>query len=322
VAVLTLLAATLLFHVADPRVDEASGIATSVVDSGVVYVQNDSSDSARFFALDIHTGRTVAAYTVPNATNIDWEDMAVARDRRGVPSVWLADIGDNDARRTEVRIYRVDEPRGPAAGQPEVWRLRYPDGPHDAESLAVAPGGAVFIVTKSLLGSSAVYGVPARPAGVQTLRKIGEIRFAFTGTRGGPNVVGQLTATGAAFSRDGTLLAVRTYTDAYLWRVVGGNVAAALHTAPVRVALPPQPQGEGITVDGSRLLVDSEGRRSAVYAVPLPHPAVPTSSSPTARSTSTTAAEQQDRDPFPIGIAAVAVAVVGFLIVWLVRRRG
>jgi len=163
VAVLTLLAATLLFHIADPRVDEASGIATSVVDSGVVYVQNDSGDSARFFALDIHTGRTVATYTVPNATNIDWEDMAVARDRRGVPSVWLADIGDNDARRTEVRIYRVDEPRGPAAGPPEVWRLRYPDGPHDAESLAVAPGGAVFIVAKSLLGSSAVYAVPARP---------------------------------------------------------------------------------------------------------------------------------------------------------------
>ena len=73
-AVLTLLAATLLFHIADPRVDEASGIATSVVDSGVVYVQNDSGDSARFFALDIHTGRTVATYTVPNATNIDWEE--------------------------------------------------------------------------------------------------------------------------------------------------------------------------------------------------------------------------------------------------------
>jgi hypothetical protein len=50
---------------------------------------------------------------------------------------------------------------------------------------------------------------------VQTLRKIGEIRFALTGTPGGPAIVGQLTATGAAFSWDGTLLAVRTYTDAY-----------------------------------------------------------------------------------------------------------
>jgi hypothetical protein len=320
VAVLTLLAATLLFHIADPRITEASGIATSEVHPGVVYVQNDSGDSPRFFAVDLHTGRTVATYAVPNATNVDWEDIAVARDRRGVASVWLADIGDNDARRAEVRIYRVDEPRaGSAVGPPEVWRLRYPDGPHDAESLAVSPGGAAFIVTKSLLGSSAVYAVPARPGGVQTLHKIGEIHFALTGTPGGPNIVGQLTATGAAFSRDGTLLAVRTYTDAYLWRVVDGDLAAALRVPPVRVALPAQPQGEGIAVGGSRLLVDSEGRGSALYAVPLPR--VAATSSPTPHPTATPEREQQDRDPFPIGIAAAALAVVGFLVVWLVRRR-
>lgn len=320
-AVLTLLAATLLVHIADPRLDEASGIAPSIADPDVVYVHNDSGDSARFFALDVHTGRTVGTYTVPNATNVDWEDMAVARDRRGVASVWLADIGDNDARRAEVRIYRVDEPHGHVVGPPEVWRLRYPDGPHDAESLAVAPGGAAVMVTKSLLGSSAVYAVPARPSGVQTLRKIGEIRFALTGTPGGPNAVGQLTATGAAFSRDGTVLAVRTYTDAYLWRVVDGDVAGALRTAAVRTALPAQPQGEGIAVDGSRLLVDSEGRGSAVYAVPLPRIAVMSSPAPSADPTATAAREQEDRDPFPIGIVAAALAVIAFLVVWLVRRR-
>jgi hypothetical protein len=328
-AAMTLLAAMLVFLIGDPRIGEASGIATSIVHPGVVYVQNDSGDSARFFALDVNTGRPVATYTVPSATNVDWEDIAVARDKRGVPSVWLADIGDNDASRAEVRIYRVDEPRGDAVGQPEVWRLRYPDGPHDAESLAVAPGGAAFIVTKSLLGSSAVYAVPARPDGVQTLRKIGEIRFTLTGTPGGPNLVGQLTATGAAFSRDGKLLAVRTYTDAYLWRVVDGNVTAALRATPVRVALPAQPQGEGIAVDGSRLLVDSEGHRSAVYAVPLPRAAVGSSPrsasslspSPTPTVTATPEEEQQDRDPFPIGIVAAALAVAGFLVVWLVRRR-
>lgn len=331
-AVLTLLAATLLFHIADPRITEASGIAAGIVDPGVVYVHNDSGDSARFFALDVRTGRTVATYAVPGASNVDWEDIAAARDRRGVASVWLADIGDNDTRRADVRIYRVDEPRpGAPLGQPEVWRLRYPDGPHDAESLAVAPGGAAFIVTKSLLGSSAVYAVPARPAAsVQTLRKIGDIRFTLTGTPGGPNVVGQLTATGATFSRDGTVFAVRTYTDAYLWRVVRGDVAAALRAAPVRLALPAQPQGEGIAVDGSRLLVDSEGRGSAVYAVPVPRLAAsppPTLSptptpTPTPHPTSTPERDQQDRDPFPIGIAAAALAVVAVLVMWLRRVVG
>jgi hypothetical protein len=320
---MSLLAAMLLFVIADPRIDEASGIAASIVDPRVVYVQNDSGDAPRFFALDARTGRTVATYTVPGATNVDWEDLAVARDRRGVASVWLADIGDNDAGRADVCVYRVDEPRaGTAVEPPEVWRLRYPDGPHDAESLAVAPGGAAFIVTKSLLGSSAVYAIPPRPSGVQTLRKIGEIRFALTGTPGGPDVVGELAATGAAYSRDGTVFAVRTYTDAYLWRVAHGDVAAALRAAPVRVPLPAQPQGEGIAVAGSRLLIDSEGRRSAVYALPLPRAAVTSlrpSSSPAPHQTSTPEEQQESRDPFPIGIVAAALAVAGALAVWLRR---
>jgi hypothetical protein len=77
-------------------------------------------------------------------------------------------------------------------------------------------------------------------------------------------------ATGAALSPDGTILVVRTYTDAFLWHVPGNDVARALRAEPVRIALPLQPQGEGIGFDGDQLVLDSEGRGSAVLAVPLP----------------------------------------------------
>lgn len=327
---MSLLTAVLLFHLADARIDEASGIARGITNPAVVYVQNDSGDSARFFAVDGRTGATRAVYAVPGATNVDWEDIAVARDARGVSSVWLGDIGDNGARRAEIRVYRVDEP--PRAGPTEVWRLRYPDGPHDAESLAVAPGGAAYIVTKSAFGSSAVYALPGRPDPdrLQLLRRVGELTFSFTGTPGGPNSVGQLTATGAGFSHDGSVLAIRTYTDAYVWRVPHGDVAAALRARPVRVALPAQPQGEGIAVDGDRLLLDSEGAHSAVYAVPLPAlPAASTAasasaSSPLAPHPTATAADDTDRDPFPIGWSAAALAAAALLVLGLrriVRRR-
>jgi hypothetical protein len=216
-----------VFRFADSRIDEASGIGVGIASPGVVYVQNDSGDAARFFAVDASTGATLAVYSVPGAQNVDWEDLAVARDARGVPSVWLADIGDNGAARQEVRIYRVDEPVVDraraglqlATAEPSVWRLRYPDGPADAEALAVAPGGAGYVVTKSFFGESAVYAVPATadPTRVQTLRRVAEIRFSMTGTPGGPSAIGQLTATGAAMSADGHVLAVRTYSDAYLW---------------------------------------------------------------------------------------------------------
>ena len=117
---------------------------------------------------------------------------------------------------------------------------------------------------------------------MQSTSRIGSIRFNLTGTPGGPNPIGEWTATGAALSRDGGLLAVRTYTDAYVWNVPGGDVAAAVRAEPSHLALPEQPQGEGITVDGRQLLIDSEHVGSAVYAVPLP--ASPTASvSPSAR---------------------------------------
>lgn len=210
---------------ADPRIDEASGLAVGIRSPGVVYVQNDSGDSARFFAVDAGTGRTLAVCRVPGARNIDWEDLATARDARGVPSVWLGDIGDNDEVRTSITVYRVDEPAvigsAGSAGEldtvrPDVWRLRYPDGPHNAEALFIdALSARGYLVTKSLFGRSEVFELPPAPGAttVQVLSRAGSIDFNFTGTPGGPNLVGQLTATGASMSADGSRLVVRTYTD-------------------------------------------------------------------------------------------------------------
>jgi hypothetical protein len=329
------------FRIVDPRLDEASGIGVGIASPGVVYVQNDSGDAARFFALDATTGDTLAVYTVPAASNVDWEDLAVARDARGVPSVWLADIGDNQAARGEVRIYRVDEPivdrsrrdAQLATADPSVWRLTYPDGPVDAEGLAVGPGGAAYVVTKSFLGDSSVFAVPPDPdpARSQLLRRVGGIRFSLTGTPGGPSLVGQLTATGAALSADGRAFAVRTYTDACFWPVSDGDVAGALRRPPVRVPLPAQAQGEGITFDGTHVLLDSEGVGSTVYAVPTPPLPTP-SPSPARRSGPSGAAASPSSAPAddaagPGGINWVwpavvgAALVVGIVVLAAVRRR-
>jgi hypothetical protein len=268
-----------LFRLSDPRLDEVSGIAAGIASPGVVYVQNDSGDRPRFFALDARTGHVLAIYTVPGARNVDWEDLAVAPDAAGVPSVWIADIGDNEGVRGQVQIYRVPEPhveltwsdRAQTTARPRVWRLRYPHGPVDAESLAVSPRGVAYVITKSPVGRSLAYEAPSSPGhSVRTLRAVGEIAFSPTGTPGPFGPIGQLTATGAAISPDGRLLAVRTYTDAYLWRLGPAGVAAALGTRPVREPLPRQPQGEGIGFSGGRLLIDSEHVGSAVYSVALP----------------------------------------------------
>ena len=45
-------------------------------------------------------------------------------------------------------------------GSTSIYRLTYPDGPHDAEALLLAPDGTPYVVTKEVLGASGVY----RPA--------------------------------------------------------------------------------------------------------------------------------------------------------------
>ncbi len=278
------------FRISDARIGEASGIAAGIRSPGVVYVENDSGDRARFFALDAGSGELLAEYDVPGVTAVDWEDIAVAPDADGTPSVWLADIGDNTRGRSQVQIYRVDEPKvdrsrhdvTASAGRADVWRLRYPAGPADAESLAVSPQGVPYLVTKSLDGRSTVYAAPptANASAVQPLRRVGAIAFAFTGTPGPYAPIGELTATGADLSPDGNWFVVRTYTDAYLWQVNGGDLATALRSSPIRIALPRQPQGEGICFDGAALLIDSEGTDSPVYRLPVPRLATRPSSPP------------------------------------------
>lgn len=334
-----------LFHLSDPRIGEASGIAVGLASPGVIYVHNDGGDEARFFALDRRTGATLATYTVPGATNLDWEDMAVAPDARGVASVWLADIGDNSASRPEIAVYRVDEPHvvgsstdvAATTAAPEVWRLRYPGTATDAESLAVSPQGIAYVFTKALSGVATVFALPPRSdvSRVQTLRPVGSVHVGFTGTAGGPNRFGQRTATGAALSRDGTMLALRTYTDAYVWQVSSSDVAAAIKTQPARLALPAQPLGEGIAFDGDRLLIDSEGAGAAVYALTLPRISAPAtrtaatgaagSVAPTKQNTPESPASQDNYPPWAgigAGLLLIVMTFLGFRFIGPEWRQG
>ena len=126
---------------ADERISESSGIAASSSTDEIVFTHNDSGDRARFFAVETGTCATRATYEVNGASNLDWEDMAAGLAADGAPVLWLADIGDNRARRASVVVYEVDEPAAGAPGGALRTRARrtltYPDGPQDAETLIV-----------------------------------------------------------------------------------------------------------------------------------------------------------------------------------------
>jgi len=266
------------FEVTDTRINEPSGIAVGIKSPDVLYVHNDSGDSARFFAIDRRSGQTRAEIDVPHADNRDWEDIAVEPDLRGVPSVWLGDIGDNDEMRASISVYRVDEPAvSPALGQTltetgtQRWRLRYPDGPHDAEALAVDTAHrSMYIVTKSTSQPAQVYRAALTPPGddVQILTRVGAIEIKLPKVFGLPSVAySEITA--ADYSPQQKLFIVRTYLDVWSWKVPT-DIPSALKTPPTKLFNAIQKQGEGVAIDGRSVWLNSEGGDPDVFHVGIP----------------------------------------------------
>src|SRR4051794_34934049 len=255
-------------QVSDTRLPELSGL---VVVGDKMVAMNDGGDVLTVYVLDMSCA-VVDVRTAP-VDPYDPEDMAVGPDG----TVWLADIGDNRTDRPTVALLAL-HPDGSTA----VYRMSYPDGPHDAESLLLAPDGTPYFVTKEILGASGVYrpSAPLTEGTVVPLARVAAVNFTLTGTEGGPvGRAGQLMATGGAVSRDGTLIALRTYTDAYVWPMSRSDVAGALAGTPLGVALREEPQGEAISfaADDRQLVVSSEGSPADVTVVPVADETAPAS---------------------------------------------
>jgi hypothetical protein len=297
----------------DTRITESSGLAVSGNGTAErLYTVNDGGSQLRVFVLD-RSCKVIRAVTA-NVDPYDVEDLARSADG----TLWLADLGDNDKSRRTVAIELLTE-----TGSARLFRFAYPDGAHDAEALLLDRAGKPYIVTKEPLGASGVYtptGVPA--AGATTpLRKVTTVQMSPSGTAGGPvGVVGQLTVTGGAVSADGTRIALRTYTDAYVWRAEDGDVAKALTSGkPTRIALPATQQGEAIAFapDGHSLLTSTEGRPAAVHQITLGDLAsAPTTSAPARAAPAGNGATPTSK-PGPgrqIGKVAVALAIAASLV--------
>ena len=299
-------------QITDPRLAEISGL---VAVGDRVLAMNDGGDVLAVYLLDAAC-QVIDTYTA-SVDPYDPEDMAVAADG----TVWLADTGDNSAVRTTVALLALRPD-----GSTSVYRLTYPDGAHDAEALLLAPDGTPYVVTKEMLGASGVYS-PASAlvdGGTVALAEVAAVNLTFTGTAGGPvGQAGQLLVTGGAVAADGRHLALRTYTDAYIWPLAGSDVAGALAATPVRIPLPDSPQGEAVSfsADNLSLLVASEGLPSDLTRVPLPAEALAARGLPAGPVPGFTDLTSSGLSPFTSALIAAAVATVVIWIGGKVRRN-
>ena len=235
-------------------VSEASGVAVSRENPGIIWSHNDSG-KPMLFAFD-GSGHAKARIELTGASVIDWEDMAVGACREG-SCLYLADIGDNNRARQQITIYRVREPRvnETATRTVQAMSMTYPDGAHDAEALFVMPNAQLFLVTKESAEATALYRVPTPAAGtVGRLEQVSRIPLA--------------RVTGASTSPDGRWVALRTNTELVFYPAA--ELTAGKNPQPRRFSLSSlkEPQGEGVAwgTDGLLYLVSEGGGRGGRLA--------------------------------------------------------
>ena len=169
---------------------------------GRLWAHNDSGNV--LVALDTR-GTVTGRVTVSGMKVQDWEAVAVGSCPTG-SCIYLADIGDNAAKRKRITIYRLPEPSTEdSVAVADTFHATYPDGARDAETLLVTPDGTLFIVTKGETDAVALYRFPSdlRPGATHPLERVGQPRAS-------GKVAQTDRVTDGAVSPDGTLVALRT----------------------------------------------------------------------------------------------------------------
>ena len=270
-------------HLADLEekgVDESSGVAASRRSPGLFWTHNDSGDGPLIYAFD-RKGRKRGVWSVAGAKADDWEDVAAGPGpQKGQSYLYVGDIGDNGRGRKGIVVYLIAEPAVTPDDAQTSWvepqqtapavaiHLKYPDGRHDAEALAVHPAtGDLYVITKTRnpAAGAGVYklAAPFSLDAVNTVVKVGEVRL--------PSLFPGMI-TGADISPDGSRVVLCDYFNAYelvLPEQAAGGFDEVWEQKAAVVRLGQRTQGEAVcyTLDGQGILATSEGRPAAVIEV-------------------------------------------------------
>lgn len=216
---------------------EASGVAVSRRNPGILWVHNDSGDPI-LFALDT-LGKLRGQVRITNVgSNSDWEDIAVGDCDEGT-CIYIGAIGDNLQQSTDRAIYRVPEPEVTATSAASTVTIPYVlEKPEDAEALFVVDRD-LFVITKGRSGPITVYGFPPNSSGTAVLQPIQELSEGLVQL---PEMV-----TGAGATPDGRHVLIRTYSGLQIYSFSEKRLQP-LHTRPFSLQSLNEPQGEGADI--------------------------------------------------------------------------
>ncbi|WCC80990.1 hypothetical protein O6R08_02105 [Cutibacterium equinum] len=200
-------------------------------------------------------------------------------------ALYVADIGDKDAKRRGVRVM---SPTSPAADQSTYheWMFTYPDGAHDAKALAVSPKGSFYIITGG--PAPAIYrgGPQASRTESNPLEKVAN---APAGVKD------------ATFLPDGSRLAMLTdhevrVVDAYSWKTLANASFSG---------------GQAITTDTTQKTLEIATSGTAVKGLDFPTTLTSVSPTPSSTPTPRAGATQASGKPTSKARSGTLTAVLG-----------
>ncbi len=262
--------------VTSKQLDEISGLAASHRHDGVLWAINDSGKPARLYAISPR-GQLLARFEVEGAKNVDWEDLA-SFDLNGKHYLLVADTGDNGGRRPDIALYVFEEPASLKDGSLKpAWtiRARWPDGPRDAEAVAVdARAGKVLLVSKKRKPPE-LFALPLADPGRawREPRRIGRLAGvpeADADLQRSDPTLAKLSpqVTAADLSPDGRTLAVLTYGSVLFYRrTPGQDWGEAVAKAPEAHDVPLIPQAEALawSAGGAGLYATGEFNPAPIF---------------------------------------------------------
>ncbi len=242
---------------------ECSGLAAHSQIDSLVWAHNDGGHAPVLYLINAYTGHTSAQFLLRGASNVDWEDISVDTENH---ALYVADLGDNRQRRTNLRVYRVSEPSsflGADTIVAERFILVLPDGPRDIEAVFFQSSTQRLYALTKRQGQAALY--EAKLEGVTA----GDTLFFEERAR-----IPLMGIVAADLSRDEKSLVLKTYKRLLVWNFSSAfSPDQLLRSRPLSLPYRKEKQGEavawiydrGLEPLGYVTLIEGQARWLRVY---------------------------------------------------------
>lgn len=249
------------------QLTESSGLAFSRRKANRVWSHNDSGGRARLFCFN-DRGQATGSVTLAGVRAVDWEAMDCFQVN-GRPYLLAADVGDNDRRRGNVKLYIFSEPdpdRHQHVNAILQLNVTYQGGTANCEAVAVDAGHKqILLLSKSpLLSSLHRLDLPEAKVVEENTRQAGLHQFTLNSKWLAAVPLPLVTGMDIC-PQTGDIWACNYLHAIRFAKLPGKTIAVQIQQSPEMISLPRLRQVEAIAVDQQgRPWVTSEG-----YPTPL-----------------------------------------------------